>query len=158
MKEDGSMGHAGHAKWTRLAIMAVLSFVVMYVLMYMMVATFGDVLSNVNEFYMAAAMTAAMVLIEIAVMHDMYEKKVRITSAILGIIGLVAFVGAVRIQFAVSDKQFLKSMIPHHSAALLMCKQTDLKDPEIKSLCERIITGQQAEIDWMKSKLSTVKH
>ena len=44
-------------------------------------------------------------------------------------------------------------MIPHHSAAILMCKSADLTDPEIKQLCDDIIAGQQAEIDQMKEKL-----
>ena len=59
----------------------------------------------------------------------------------------------IRHQTGVSDGQFLKSMIPHHAAALLMCEEADLSDPEIKRLCEGIRAGQQREIDQMKAIL-----
>ena len=43
--------------------------------------------------------------------------------------------GAMRTQAAVGDRQFLRSMIPHHSGAVLMCQQASLSDPEIRALC-----------------------
>ncbi|MBI5354011.1 MAG: DUF305 domain-containing protein [Chloroflexi bacterium] len=68
----------------------------------------------------------------------------------------MAFFVFIRQQSAVSDKQFLKSMIPHHASAILMCEKANLQDPEIKDLCQSIISGQQAEIDQMKAKLQEV--
>lgn len=62
----------------------------------------------------------------------------------------------IRQQTFITDKQFLKSMMPHHAAALLMCDKAPIKDAEIKQLCESIMTGQQAEIDQMK-KLETLE-
>ncbi len=143
--------------WTKLAAMAGISFIVMYILMYMMVDRFENVYPNINQFYMAAAMTAAMMLIEIAIMKSMYERRVQIITVVASIVGLVIFVAGVRYQTAVSDKQFLLSMIPHHAAALLMCEKANLEDPEIKALCQSIVSGQQREIDWMEAKLSTFK-
>jgi len=49
-------------------------------------------------------------------------------------------------QTAIRERQFLKSMIPHHAGAILMCEQATLQDPEIVRLCESIKRGQQAEI------------
>jgi len=34
-----------------------------------------------------------------------------------------------------------------------MCKEARLQNPEIRKLCETIISGQQAEIDQMKALL-----
>jgi len=48
----------------------------------------------------------------------------------------------------------LRSMIPHHAGAILMCEQAPIRDAEIRKLCETIISGQQAEIDQMKRKLA----
>jgi len=62
----------------------------------------------------------------------------------------------IREQAGIGDEQFLKSMIPHHAGALLMCKEAPLHDLEIKQLCEGIMTGQQAEIDLMKAKLKAL--
>ena len=60
---------------------------------------------------------------------------------------------ALRAQAGVGDRQFLKSMIPHHAGAILMCKNNRLSDPELQQLCRNIVTSQQSEIDLMKAKL-----
>ena len=55
--------------------MTLLSFVSMYVLMYAMVNVFGNVVSNLNQFYMAGFMTVPMVVIELILMGKMYPKQ-----------------------------------------------------------------------------------
>lgn len=59
-----------------------------------------------------------------------------------------------RTQGLVGDRQFLRSMIPHHSGAILMCEQASIWDPELKLLCGNIITSQKQEIDQMKAMLA----
>ena len=54
----------------------------------------------------------------------------------------------------VGDKQFLKSMIPHHSGAILMCRQAQIKDPEITKLCGDIVKSQREEISKMRAILN----
>jgi uncharacterized protein (DUF305 family) len=44
-------------------------------------------------------------------------------------------------------------MIPHHAAAVLMVKQADLSDLEIRELAREIIEAQEKEIAFMKRKL-----
>ena len=63
----------GH--YLRLAAMIGLSFVAMYVLMYAMVNTLGDVYNSLNQVYMAGLMTAPMVVIEMLLMSGMYKNK-----------------------------------------------------------------------------------
>jgi hypothetical protein len=46
-----------------------------------------------------------------------------------------------------------KPMIPHHSSAILMCREASLSDPGIVDLCRRIIANQESEIAEMKEKL-----
>jgi uncharacterized protein (DUF305 family) len=60
---------------------------------------------------------------------------------------------AIRKQVGVTDRQFLKSMIPHHAGAILMCNNANITDPEIKKLCKEIIVSQEKEIALMKAKL-----
>ena len=134
--------------------MVALSFAGMYILMYAMVNAVGNVYNNVNQVYMAGLMTTPMIVIELLVMRGMYRDKRR-NVVILGaavVAGVVLF-AFIRWQTVVGDRQFLRSMIPHHASAILMCEQAPIQDPEIKALCRNIIKSQQAEIDQMKAKL-----
>jgi uncharacterized protein (DUF305 family) len=63
----------------------------------------------------------------------------------------------IRQQSAIGDSQFLRSMIPHHAGAILMCRQAPIRDAEIKDLCRSIIASQQREIDQMKAALSRLE-
>ncbi len=147
-------GHGKQNHYRRLLVMTALSFIVMYVLMYAMVDRLANVYPNFNQFYMAGLMTAAMIIIELAVMGSMYpNKKLNVSLAVISVIALAGFWGLIRQQTAISDRQFLKSMIPHHAGALLMCEQASLQDAELVRLCQSIERGQQAEIDQMKAKL-----
>jgi len=143
--------------YVNLAIMAILSFISMFVFMYMMVDSFGNVYPNLNQFYMAVLMTAPMIVIEIFVMWSMYNnKKANLIIAGVSIILLVLFSLFIRKQTAISDREFLKSMIPHHGGAVLMCDNPNLQDTEIKELCKGITSSQQSEIEWMKKKLDEI--
>jgi len=157
MKNHSDPGHVMTGK--NLALMAALSFLCMYVLMYMMVDTVANVYPNLNQFYMAGLMTSPMVLIEILVMGSMYKNR-KLKTIIIGssLAALVMLAFLIRGQFAVGDKEFLRSMIPHHGGAILMAKKAALNDPEIKALSQSIITSQQSEIDWMKAKLRKLKN
>ncbi len=145
--------HSKH--YMHLVIMAVLSFIAMYILMYAMVDRFSNVYSNLNQFYMAALMTAPMVVIELIVMRAMYPNQtVNIAIVVGSIIALGAFFFFIRAQTAIGDTQFLRSMIPHHSGAILMCQRASIENAEIKKLCAGIIKGQQSEIDLMNTILA----
>ncbi len=136
-------------------LMIIISFFAMYILMYAMVDRFENALPNINQFYMAGLMTAAMMIIEILIMGKMYaNKKLNLLFLLIGVIALVLFYFGIRKQTAVGDKQFLKSMIPHHAAAILMVRETELTDPEIQQLAKEIRETQEKEIAFMKAKLS----
>ena len=144
--------------YPQLAIMAVLSFVAMYILMYSMVNTLGDVDNNVNQIYMAGLMAAPMIVIELVVMRAMYHnaKLNRLITGASVIVGTLLFV-FIRQQAAVGDRQFIRSMIPHHSSAILMCEQASLQDAEIRKVCEAIVSSQQQEIDQMNAILRRLR-
>lgn len=144
--------------YIRFLVMAVLSFIAMYILMYAMVNRFSDVYANFNQIYMAGLMTAPMVIFEILLMGMMYKNK-KLNALIVagGGIALVVFFLLIRQQTAIGDEQFLRSMIPHHSGAILMCQEASIKNPQIKDLCTSIISGQQREIDEMSALLFDLK-
>jgi len=125
--------------------------------MYAMVDKFVNVLPNLNHFYMVGLMTMPMIIIEIIMMRSMYNNKklnIIILSASV-VAGLLLFL-FIRQQTGISDRAFLRSMIPHHAGAVLMCENAKLTDPDIKELCTKIISSQQQEIDRMKTKLQEI--
>jgi uncharacterized protein (DUF305 family) len=149
-----NMPMAHKPQYSKLIWMTVISFIAMFILMYSMVDKFANVFINVNQFYMAGLMTAPMIIIEMLIMGGMYmNKKLNLIIIAISAVVLVACFFFIRVQTAVSDKQFLKSMIPHHAAALLMVNGAKISDPEIKKMADDIISSQQKEIDFMKAKL-----
>lgn len=104
---------------------------------------------------MVAIMTAPMLILEVLLMGSIYENKT-VLNILLAIsaVTLIVFFFFIRQQTFIYDKQFLRSMIPHHAGAILMCNKAPLEDTEIKELCKSIVESQQSEIDQMETILS----
>lgn len=152
-----SMGHDGNP-YKKLSVMLVISFISMYILMYAMANSLENVYPNINQFYMASLMTMPMMIIELILMGKMYmNKRLNAFLLSLSIAGLIGFFLLIQYQTGVSDKQFLKGMIPHHAAAILMSEQSKSQDPEIKKLQQEIISSQREEIKVMKAKLKELE-
>lgn len=144
--------------WLKLGAMTLVSFVAMYFLMYSMINSRADLYLSVNQVWMAGSMTAAMVAIELVVMGEMYRNKaVRFGLMGFSILMTIIFVLFTRYQTAIDEKDFLRSMIPHHSGAILMCQNENITDAEIRKLCSDIIESQQSEINIMKTQLAKIK-
>jgi uncharacterized protein (DUF305 family) len=158
MANQHSAHMSGKNMYLRFGIMLVLNFIAMYILMYAMVDAFGSVYSNLNQVYMAGLMTAPMAILEVALMRGMYQNKAwNFAIAGAGLVFLILFWWAIRVQTAIGDAQFIRSMIPHHSGAILMCTEAPIEDAELKQLCQEIISGQQREIDQMKAILDRLR-
>lgn len=138
-----------------LAVNLGLSLLAMYLAMFAMIWSWGEFVQNVNFLYMALVMWAPMAIVMLLTMNSMYRDK-RLNLILYGAFGLTLALSfwAIRAQALVRDEQFLRSMIPHHSGAILMCEKATISDPEIKQLCRDIIVGQKAEIDQMKALLA----
>jgi uncharacterized protein (DUF305 family) len=140
-----------HNHYARLVAMSLLSFVSMYGLMYAMVHTANDVYHSLNQFYMAGLMTAPMVVIELLLMRSMFQNtRLNVSIVAASVVAGIGFFVCIRQQTAIADAQFLRSMIPHHSGAILMCQEAAIQSPKILELCKGIVAGQQAEIDQMR--------
>jgi hypothetical protein len=155
---DGHSDNGAHREanrpYVRLLIMTLLSFTAMCILMYAMIDNIDNIRVNLNQFYMAALMVAAVVVIELVVMGGVYHNGTINTIAMgAALASLILFWVLIRLQTGVSDEQLLKSMIPHHAGAVLICEQASITDSEVQRLCERIRTNQRAELDEMKAIL-----
>ncbi|MFO7532571.1 MAG: DUF305 domain-containing protein [Candidatus Limnocylindrales bacterium] len=130
------------------------SLLLMFVLSMSMIVSLDHFYLNLSNFYMALIMVAAMGVVMLLSMWDMYED--RRLNAILLVVFIGGFLGALalgRTSALVGDRQFLESMIPHHSRAILVCQESALTDPEIITLCEQIIQSQREEIVQMEAIL-----
>lgn len=157
-KEEHGMKMDHKKNYRNLLIMTGLSFISMYILMFAMVNTAGNIINNLNTAYMAALMAAPMVPIMLLLMRTMYPDRQRNMLLVAGsVIAMLLFFLLIRQQGAIGDMQFLRSMIPHHSSAILMCEKASLADPEIQQLCQEIIAGQQQEIDQMEAIMERLK-
>lgn len=150
-----SAGQEGHGRpYLQLALWFPVHVAVMYVLMFAMIDRAGDFWHNVNMLWMAVLMAAPMNAIMVLSMRGMYADagKTALVLAVSAVLGVGSWL-AIRQQWAVGDAQFLRSMIPHHSGAILMCREASLADPRIVELCDGIEAGQREEIDRMKALL-----
>ena len=95
-----------------------------------------------------------MVIIEILLMRGMYHSdRTNVAIIATSLVALTMFWVLIRQQTAIGDNQFLRSMIPHHAGAILMCDNAAIEGADIKKLCGAIIQSQQAEIAQMKALL-----
>ena len=106
---------------------------------------------------MAAMMlpaAAPMIFMMPLTMGSMYSDR-RLNRVVYigsGLLFILAF-GAIRDQTLVDDEQFVRSMIPHHSGAILMCERASIRDAEVRELCFKpngIIESQSREIRQME--------
>lgn len=129
-----------------------LSFVVMYLVMFSMIDGWKDFHNNLNMLYMALTMVAPMGLLMFVTMKDMYQDRRLNVACYVGLtLVFVAALAATRLQTFIDDRQFIASMVPHHSGAILMCREASLQDTELISLCQRIRESQRSEIEQMEA-------
>ncbi|CAG0952304.1 hypothetical protein GEOBC_00264 [Geobacteraceae bacterium] len=152
MQEHAERKHGGH--YARLAVELAVDFVVMYFVMYTMIATGRHLRLNLNNVYMTLMMVAPMAIIMMVAMRSMFpNRRVNLAAMAAAAAVFVASFVAMRTQAGIGDREFLRSMIPHHSGAILMCREAAITDPELVALCKDIVRSQTAEIAQMEAML-----
>lgn len=122
--------------------------------MFMNVASFDHIYLSVNRTYMAFLMTAPMAPIMLIFMKKMYKNRrlnMLVTTLSISIF-IFAFLG-LRMQWFVSDNQYMKGMIPHHSSAIHTSEKANIVGTEVDKLAKEITGAQIKEIDIMKDLL-----
>ena len=138
-----------------LGLQTLVSGIIMYLVMFVMIDRVDSFYNNLNMLYMTLMMVAPMIALMILAMPHMFKSKA--ANVMLVVLSFAAFFGSfalIRTQTTIGDTAFLRSMIPHHSGAILMCEKASLSDPEIVTLCGNIIKSQRDEIDQMKAMLA----
>ena len=99
-----------------------------------------------------------MAILMLVMMPHMYPKKA--LNAWIIFSAVVLFAGVLlclRTQVLVTDAQYMKAMIPHHSSAIMTSRHATISNPEVRSLADSIIASQRREIEEMKRLLHEVR-
>lgn len=138
-----------------LIINLVLSFFIMYLVMFLNIADIKHLYFSVTRTYMALLMVFPMAILMILTMRHMYtEKRKNISIVMASILGFILALLGLRNQIFVNDAQYMKAMIPHHSSAIMVSENNVYNDSELKQLAKDIIKAQKEEIELMKKLLN----
>ncbi|MEO6229440.1 MAG: DUF305 domain-containing protein [Ferruginibacter sp.] len=152
MENNKNMQQMSYKKFS---LMMLISFIIMYGVMFLNVDETNHIYISTTRTYMALMMVSPMAIVMMLMMGKMYPNKKLNTGIMLGAVVLFGLVLAgLRTQTPIRDVQYMKAMIPHHSSAILVSKNADLKDPEVVKLSEGIIASQEKEISEMKAILA----
>jgi len=106
-----------------------------------------DIRLSFNDIYMVLLMTGWMFLF-----MGIYYVDIR--QIIGGLLLVIVILICIRTQFLISEKQYITSMIPHHSMAVLMSKKllknNNKLSVETYEFVNNIINTQEQEINFMK--------
>ncbi len=155
MVENKNMHNMQGMSYKKFIITMVISFFIMYFVMFLNMDKLEHYHTSATRIYMALLMIASMGVVMMAMMGNMYpNKKINTSIIIVSIIVFGIIFAALRTQTPIADVQYMKAMIPHHSSAIMVSKHADLKDPEVKKLSEAIIKSQEEEIAQMEAILN----
>lgn len=141
----------GGMKYWRFLAMIGTSTAAMFGLMYLNTYAWEHVLFSETRFWMAFVMGACMAVIMLAFMMNMYKDPKKNIAIFAG--AAIVFAGAlwlVRSQQTISDVDYMKAMIPHHSIAIMTSERAHIRDPRARQLAREIIEAQRREIAEMK--------
>jgi len=143
--------------WRFLAMIAT-STVVMFMLMYLNTYSVDHVFFSETRFWMAFIMGAAMMVIMLLFMWSMYgnvTKNIIILAVAASVFALALWL--VRSQTTVTDTEYMKAMIPHHSIAIMTSERAHIRDPRVRELARDIILAQRREIAEMKYLIADIE-
>jgi len=144
--------------YARFGAMVLTSTIVMFGLMYLNTYQLDHIFYSQTRTWMAILMGAVMAFIMLLFMWGMYKNR-RANIAIL-VAAAVVFAGSlwlVRSQETVSDIDYMRAMIPHHSIAVLTSTQAHIRDPRVRELADQIIEAQVQEIAEMKRLIADLE-
>lgn len=158
MDNKENMKEMQKMSYPKFSLMLLVSFVIMYAIMFLNVDEVSHIYISITRAYMALLMVSSMAIVMIGMMDKMYPDKKLNTGILLGSVVLFGLVlTGLRTQTPIGDVQYMKAMIPHHSSAIMVSKNASLKDPEVIKLSEGIIASQQKEIAEMKAILARME-
>ena len=160
--ETNPSGHDGHPSkdakmdkkmYLRFGAMILTAMVVMYAVMFVSSYEWGHIRWSESRMFMALTMGGTMGLIMLGWMLNMYKNmkgNIAIVAASLVLLGVGVFLD--RSQTTVGDRDWMSSMIPHHSMAITRSERAEIQDVRVCELAVAISEAQRREIsemDWL---------
>ena len=157
---ENSNQHSNKENYKTFFLMLGLSFIAMYITMYLNTYAIDHVYFSLTRFYMVCLGISTMAVIMLLFMLKMYKNKKKNIAILIGSLVLfISALGLVRAQAPiVGDILWLKGMIPHHSIAILTSERADIQVPEVKKLADDIIEAQRKEIEEMKAMIKRLEN
>nr|WP_228039843.1 DUF305 domain-containing protein [Nodosilinea sp. LEGE 07088] len=152
--------HSGmRSSYARYFAMIGTSIVVMFFLTYLnSYQILGHAWFSETRVYMALIMGAAMMIIMLLYMLNMYKSKKANTAIFLSAILLFgSALWLVRSQITVTDVDWMEAMIPHHSIAILTSERAQIQDLRVRELADEIIAAQLREIKEMEWLIADIR-
>ena len=151
---SGGGGHGGMGgSYGRFIAMIVAGMAVMYAITYLNTYAPAHVRFSEMRLYMNLIMGGAMALVMLGFMLNMYRNAARNWAIVIGGLFMMALgLFLARSQTLVDDASWMKSMIPHHSIAILTSERAEFVDARVQALAAEIIEAQEreiAEMEWL---------
>ncbi len=144
--------------YRRFGAMIATSTLVMFGLMYLNSFALDHLLFSQTRAWMALLMGAAMAAIMLLFMLGMYRSRAVDLGILLGSALVFALsLWLVRSQETVSDLDYMRAMIPHHSIAILTSERAHIRDPRVRKLADGIIAAQVREIAEMQQLIADLE-
>ena len=155
MEQNDRMTKMG---WGRFAAMIATSTFIMFFLMYQLVYEFDHAMFSVNRLVASLVMGSVMTAVMLGFMWSMYQGngiKMAVLGSAIVLGGALLYVN--RSQTLIDDVRFMKSMIPHHSIAINNASRSEIRDPRVRELADKIIAAQVREIREMKLLIDDIE-
>lgn len=158
MDNKQNMQNMQSMTYKKFTVMMIISFLIMYTVMFLNIDQFSHYHTSLTRTYMAILMVAPMAVVMMLMMGKMYpNQKLNMVITAGAVVVFIAVLIGLRTQTPIADVQYMKAMIPHHSSAIMVSKHADIKDPEVRELADSIIASQEREIAQMENILKRMQ-
>lgn len=154
---DGRSTQADGKPYWRFMAMIGTGTVVMFALMYLNTYAADHLFWSETRFWMALIMGAAMMVVMLTFMTDMYRSPGR-NLIVLAAAALTfgAALWLVRSQSTITDTEYMSAMIPHHSIAIMTSERAQISDRRVRRLADEIAATQRKEIAEMRALIADI--
>jgi hypothetical protein len=138
---------------TNIFFMVIGSFIWEYYAMsFIMSNNIDNIQNSLGKIYNASIMAIFMGILEVF-MNDFMMKTIHWDYYLPLLLVLFILIGLYRWQIGITDKEYLKEMIEHHSMALLTSEELLQKSSnyQVRKFASNIINNQEDEIKEMKN-------